>query len=988
MRDILRWLAEFAVLAVLAWLAISLVEKWLPRAALGQIAEMTNTKIDARQMDFNFDGSVNIRHLVVKPHKKQSYDNAIIKAEKVNARFGIWSLLLLRPRLKQIDVNDFVFNVVHDVDSNEWNLAALRLELPKRGRGVMPLVRLENGTIQYVKATQGRTRAAGSAPISARFTPAMEILGGYSFDIALAPEQDFERSRIVGNWVAGKVEIGGHIWSRDIPGFAKPWSAKTLDGELTFDKKNYALTLKIEDLIAPESSTQQIFAFDTRTMFERFAALAALQMFFTRYSPAGRMDVDLQLSGPLGRIIESGIRGSVHCRAVSVVDREFPYRVDGITGEVEFTKRSATLTDLVGQHGQTEIAINGWTADFGAKKRYNVKVESSNMALDEDLYTALGAGEKRFWRAFSPSGIATIDYFRTKQPGSEAVSDLKVVLIDVNGRYDRFPYPLEHVSGMLFFDREGMTFANVVSQAGERRITINGRVTQGPAQARYDITVEGRNVGLDSTLEQALPAAQRGLAEKLAMSGLIDANINIFTPSEANGATTYLAEIYPRGACLKSEEFPLEICGITGKAIVRPDVMEIEKLTGRYGGGDVALTGWLGLAASTNDLEYCLSVEGKATSLTGDLIGMLPRPAAALVSELRPAGDISFRADLNRTTQERCGPSRLVVECLGNTIDCNMLPYRLDNVTGRIIVTEEGIRFQDICTKTMHVVRGMTIPSTIRAAGMILVADREGVPEITQGQFSLNAENLRVKGKALSGLQTVVEYEPNSGQWRSKYLSGRFYDGKITGKIELSPAGQAQELLVQMGFDGVDLQKFLADKEGNDITQEGHTTGTVSGSLGIVAPLNSESGAVGQCRLTVSDMHVGRLSPLAKLLQVLKLTEPTDFAFDRMIVDSYLRGGRVEFRTFDLSGQSLAFSGTGWLDLRAQTMDLTLTARGRRLADADPSVLQSLTEGLGKAVLRINVKGNLADPQITTTTLPVIKETFSIFGTRRAKAGQ
>jgi len=134
----------------------------------------------------------------------------------------------------------------------------------------------------------------------------------------------------------------------------------------------------------------------------------------------------------------------------------------------------------------------------------------------------------------------------------------------------------------------------------------------------------------------------------------------------------------------------------------------------------------------------------------------------------------------------------------------------------------------------------------------------------------------------------------------------------------------------------------------------------------------------------MSDMQVGQLSPLAKLLQVLKLTEPKDYAFDQMFVDSYIRRNDLLVKKLDLSGRAVAFYGSGRMDLQTRNVDLALTARGRRLATADPSVLQSLTEELGRAVVKMEVTGDFYDPKVTTKALPVIGETLQILGTKPA----
>jgi hypothetical protein len=130
-------------------------------------------------------------------------------------------------------------------------------------------------------------------------------------------------------------------------------------------------------------------------------------------------------------------------------------------------------------------------------------------------------------------------------------------------------------------------------------------------------------------------------------------------------------------------------------------------------------------------------------------------------------------------------------------------------------------------------------------------------------------------------------------------------------------------------------------------------------------------------------MQVGKLSPLANLLAVLSLTEPTDYAFERMLIESYLRRNKLLITKFDMSGKNLAFVGSGTMNLTDGDVNLTLTARGKRVAAAKPSLLQSLTEGLGGAVVRMEVTGKADDPKVETKTLPVIEDSLRILGAPR-----
>jgi hypothetical protein len=254
----------------------------------------------------------------------------------------------------------------------------------------------------------------------------------------------------------------------------------------------------------------------------------------------------------------------------------------------------------------------------------------------------------------------------------------------------------------------------------------------------------------------------------------------------------------------------------------------------------------------------------------------------------------------------------------------------------------------------------------------------------SQGRAILSAESLKLRGKSVTGLKADIQYDPQERRWWTENLRGDCHGGRVIGKFELTPSDdQASAYLLQAGFYDIDLRQFLAETDGEPQATDGesyYSSGKVNGSLSISGKFGDSTSQIGRCKLIIRDMEIGRLSPLAKLLHVLSLTEPKDFAFEQLFVDSYVKEGRLFFETFDLSGEALAFKGSGWMDLRSKEVDLILTARGRRLAEAEPSVLQSLAEGLGGAVARMEVTGKASDPQVEIKTLPLVKESLQILG--------
>jgi len=826
-KSIIHWFCKGLILAVVLWLVFILAGRALRQIAIGQIVELTNAKVEAKSVDFKLDGSVFIEKLVIRPYQEQKYDDAILKAETVYARFGKVSLLLLRPRLKEISVNDFVFDAQYDLDTGRWNVGALKIKAPG-GPGKMPLVRLERGRLQYSKVSGGRREVAAALPLDARFGPAEETRDGYRFNITTAERVDFGKSALTGFWQPGRITIAGGISSADVPAFERSWTINVLAAELNYDQSNtYSLKLRTKDLLSTHSPSPDTSALVKPAFLKKTNPFTALQRFFNRYHPAGRVDIELEASGNLQQLAESTLRGKVYCKDVSIWDRKFPYTIEHIAGQIDLTENSAVLKNLCGRHGEVEVTFNGWSEDFGPNWRYQIQITSDNMALDDDLYNALSTRWKKLWSSFSPGGLAAINYCLARLSATDKERILAVKLLDAEAVYQKFPYSLKNLTGNLFFDRESVKISQLVSQYNGRQITLNGEVTErNTDQPIYDISIEANNIPLDSTLAASLSDRQRYLYNRFNMAGLADAEVKIFTPKENPGPASFLA--------------------------------------------DVSL---------------------KKTSL---------------------------RVPLFENSKSEIRNSKFT--------------------TGALKVNQSSLFVSDISAKV------------------------------------------------------VV----TAGSMRTKNLIADCYGGRLAGKFELKQLAEvAPEYLLQVGFDNIDLKQFLSDAKPvrdpkervsnvakpKETSENSDTSGEMSGSLSISGRIGDDYSRIGRCRLAISDMQVGKLSPLAKVLFVLKLTEPKDFAFDRMLVDSYINRNRLFFKQFDLSGESVAFNGSGWMELRSQDVDLILTARGRRLATAEPSVFQSLTDALGTGVVRMEVTGNVYDPQVETTTLPVIKDTLEIFGT-------
>ncbi len=1062
---ILRWsLASLLVMAA-AYLAFLLLGRIACRAAIARVERITNTAIQAGSIILRPTGSVRITALDVRNPALPPDRSLVMQAATVHAALDLPSLLLLKPRIKRIDVNDFTFNLEYDADTQRWNLPEIDLQPPSGRKGKTPLIKLDHGTLRYVKSAAGHAKTNACLPIVAAFGLNAAIPEAYGFEITATPA-GLAPSRLTGAWKPGYLQLAATIAPADIGEITMPWAIDALNAELTYEPNNdYSLTLTVKDLYTGASPNLER-AVPAAPFLEKYAPFAALQRFFLRYGPRGLVDINLTASGNLANLPAGKIAGHVLCKDIAICHDKFRYPIERLMGRIDFTQNRTTFTNLHGQHGRVSLFFRGSSGDFGPDWNYDVTITSDNMALDKDLYNALNPEQRKRWDALRPSGLAAVKYRIVRRSKTDRQSAVTVNLVDANAIYERFPYPLNNLTGKIYFEPGRTLFTNILAKSGPAKITVNGAVeTPDPDNTKYNFAIDVNNIPLDTILGAALPRKQRDLYNRLRLAGLADGRIDVSHTTHTSQTPAFNADLYFKNASINSDRLGLPISDVSARALFTPDSIQIKTLTGRCAGANLSLKGRMRPDEKALDSGYQLSLRLDGASLHDDLFAILPEHLAAIVRRLKPAGKVNLAAEIKKAAPQDQPDYNLTVQCLGDTLTLAPLPHPLTDVTGTVLITPAAITLKNLSASAGENLWIETSPAAIKLDGRIQTAkdklaratltlsardiffderlaqvlperlrdfyktleplgridlnldtvtispgdngrksvamqgaikfrncslkladayaewdavlDTNALYDTAAGlqncRAALSAERLSIQARNLTNLTADIDYDNGRRLWTARNLAADCYRGRLAGKFLLSqPADAPMHFLLQTGFTRIDLADFLADARLEPGDKPDDTTGTLSGTLSLAATLGDIASRIGNCRFVITDMRVGKLSPLANILQVLQLNEPTDFAFDRMLVDSYIRRRNLLVRKLDLAGKSLAFHGAGLVNLDKRNVDLTLTARGKRLATAGPSVLESLTEGLGQAVVRLEVTGDLDDPHVKTIAFPLI----------------
>ena len=750
--------------------------------------------------------------------------------------------------------------------------------------------------------------------------------------------------------------------------------------------------------------------------------------FLRRYRPQGLGDVQLRLQGRWNALGATEITGQVVCRDISVTDTQFPYRLDQMRGAIGFTGRSLTLNRLACRHGDSEFVIDGGVEHFGRSSSIAMRVVSERIRFDEDLYRALGPAAKRMWFAFMPSGTGAIDQTYSRVEGKQT-RRLVVELIDAGAVYAHFPYPLEHLTGRLTIEPDAVTLQNIAAHYQDaRKVQLDGGVSlsdDGPPG--FAVHVRAEQIPVDAALIGAMPKQQRDLFKRLELEATATVDMEIFPDATGQRPMDFTAHLAATGRRLMYSGFAVPLEDVRIVAEVTPEAVELKELTGRRGQGRLSLSGRIvGMADADGGPGVCLDVKADGFELdeafwaaAGSAIKPLP-PAIRLAgpvtakgrwSRNMPAGQcdgvdmevvcqdnpvlIEGRAAAYASGTLRVEPGRVRLD--GFQLDqvelterlAVAMPKRMQEAYRRLGVT--GWVNAAVKTATLTLEEegfgGMEMVGSLTLGGLKSETSDlvENLMGVVEGRFRLDGDEqvqeaegdyqmagFRVRGRTVDRLAGRLAYDPNTGVLASRGFTAELCDGTAAGTATVDIRRQESFLAYTLGltFEGIEVGDIVAPQESSDEgdrVRQGKAEGLVDlqGRLG-QAELNE-----GRMTLTVSKMRLGKQTLIGKALTAIQFRQPQDYVFDRMEVEAFLMGDEIVCDRIRTVGRPFVFHGDGRLNLKTQRIEMNLVAWGG--SAAEPSFLDSMLRGLGSAFWKIEIRGDMRQPEINTVSLPILQ---------------
>ena len=647
----------------------------------------------------------------------------------------------------------------------------------------------------------------------------------------------------------------------------------------------------------------------------------------------------------------------------------FPYRLERVFGKVVTLANDVRFVSIRGSAGPMQCVLNGTAVRKPGPDDFRITADIVDLPLDDKVALALPEHIRQAYLSYGLTGRADITHATVwRENGGTVKCDIPVVLKNAGLRPSRFPYAIEQVSGAVRITREEVTIQRLVGWRGRANINITGSVPVRQDARGADLVIEATDLTLDSALREALPEGAKRGWDLAAPSGTANVTMRLLgsarTETAPAGTTrpsspswSYRLIVLPRDMRIKYRHFPYPLKLTGGTAIVEPEMITLDSLSGLAGDARVVLDGRVSTVAGSEQAD--LEVRSDAIALDKQFLSAMPKNLVQAL-QLHPGGTAELQLK-NLQIRREVGPKGSPPRdgSAGS-------PQGAQGAYGLAWRWSGKVMFRDAVTDL-----GM---DTKRMTGWIegeMACD--GPAEKLTAGADMFLETIAVGPRRLEKITARLHKTAESPMLRIDKISGQVFGGHVAGFAQVRLTEPAKYGL-SLSVENINLAEFLKD-EAKDPKQTDEVAGLLAGNIQLTATVGDRASRRATGQLHISQAKLYRLPILLDFLHVVNLTLPTESAFHTGQVDYYLEGDKLVFREMYLQGSALSMLGAGKMDMKSRKMNLTfLTGPPRKLPRL--AALSEALEGMASQLMTVRVTGTLDKPKVKTAALRSLDATM------------
>lgn len=643
-------------------------------------------------------------------------------------------------------------------DTPVIGLGSVRPLLPKQAQAFFDRIGLEgeisSRSIRYGTTTQPARHFELSLDDVSLSLPYSMLGSGHSESAAEARQRGvplIQLTGIKGGVTVSDASIDVALAGRlnDVPCELKGRLAEYSE---SLEKVGLDLEFSLTGLMMPEGEARARLLADESTPFE-------IRDFLLQYDPYGPLD----MRGKLVRRAGGGdleFIGDLVARCRVARFREFPYPIDGATGNVRFRPDGEWIDGISGHRGPASIRIDGHVDNMHLWTGYDILVTATALPLNAELYNLLEPGYRRLWRRFDLRGLLNAE-IRVSRPNGDAQTGSRrfrtavgIDLCDAHVKFDQFPYPLEGVRGKLNVEAGVIRIDGLIGRsaaAGDESrhaiVRVDGyyqdeRPLDPASVGNLELRLEAKDLKIERRLTDSLPTDAREALEQLRASGWIDVAGRVFT-DDAAGTLKYDLDAEVRDAAICYAELPYAIDGLRGRMRISPDRLTLIELAGSHGRAMFGAQGEVRQTADGFDADLRLSVAKLA--LDDELRRAVSGQLKELWELLSPSGILDLRTTLHRRRRgdQVSIEHATTIDLQGASMRYRDFPLAMRDLRGTVRATEREVALEGIS--------GRCGQGEVTLGGKVVL--EEGRP---RGSLAVRCENMKFDEAFLAALPTAI----------------------------------------------------------------------------------------------------------------------------------------------------------------------------------------------------------------------------------------
>jgi hypothetical protein len=450
------------------------------------------------------------------------------------------------------------------------------------------------------------------------------------------------------------------------------------------------------------------------------------------------------------------VRGAVKILDGQFVFDLFPYPLRKATGRITFGPDPITHEDRCdvvnlrglgvagGPNQDTAVTINATIAPLADNTEVRVRVQADHVTSEPALHRAFPHEVQDVLKMFDPAGTGKYPTFsggfvcnviRPRGHDTKWRFAVDLDLDDANGAFELFPYPLQHAHGRLHITDDFVDIQDFAMQRKGGTLAVNGRVSFFKGQPLTpDLTITARHVPLDADFIAAIPPERRQWVESAGLSGLLDIDGRITRPPGAADAAapqahapdiTYDLQLHLRDGGIWPVGNTYAVSGVDAELRLTPQQLTLTRLSGHRDRATLQAQGTISDLNRRPHLQ--LTASAKDLILEPSLYQLLPRGAKSAWDQAQPHGtlDVDFTCDLPLGSAKQSKPDQatpvasidpdaalaatrpaprhegfeLTLRPRHLSVTPHSVPYRLDDLTGAIVIRPDVVLLQDMTAR-------------------------------------------------------------------------------------------------------------------------------------------------------------------------------------------------------------------------------------------------------------------------------------------------